>query len=59
MVLDVTAIKNYHEIRSFQTIAMGLDVEKIVFFLPEGSDVCTSSFLSKLVLWEYIILLLI
>ena len=49
MVLDVTAIKNYHEIRSFQTIAMGLDVEKIVFFLPEGSDVCTSSFLSKLV----------
>lgn len=49
MVLDVTAIKDYHNIKSFQTIAMGLDVEKIVFFLPEGSDVCTSNFLSKLV----------
>lgn len=49
MILDVTAIKEYHSIKSFQTIAMGLDVEKIVFFLPEGSDVCTSNFLSKLV----------
>lgn len=49
MVLDVTAIKDYHSVKSFQTIAMGLDVEKIVFFLPEGSDVCTSNFLSKLV----------
>ncbi len=49
MILDVTAIKNFHDVKSFQTIAMGLDVEKIVFFLPEGSDVCTSSFLSKLV----------
>ena len=56
MILDVTAIKNFHDVKSFQTIAMGLDVEKIVFFLPEGSDVCTSSFLSKLV---SIILLLI
>ena len=49
MILDVTAIKDFHNIKSFQTIAMGLDVEKIVFFLPEGTDVCTSSFLSKLV----------
>lgn len=49
MILDVTAIKEFHNIKSFQTIAMGLDVEKIVFFLPEGTDVCTSSFLSKLV----------
>lgn len=49
MILDVTAIRDYHNIKSFQTIAMGLDVEKIVFFLPEGSTVCTSNFLSKLV----------
>lgn len=49
MILDVTAIKDYHSVKSFQTIAMGLDVEKIVFFLPEGSDICTSNFLSKLV----------
>lgn len=49
MILDVTAVKDFHNPKSFQTIAMGLDVEKIIFFLPEGSDVCTSNFLSKLV----------
>ena len=49
MILDVTAINDYHSVKNFQTIAMGLDAEKIVFFLPEGSDVCTSNFLSKLV----------
>lgn len=49
MILDVTAIKDFHNVKNFQTIAMGLDVEKIVFFLPEGTDVCTSNFLSKLV----------
>ena len=49
MVLDVTAIKNYEDIRSYQTLAMGLDVEKIIFFLPENSNLCTSNFLSKLI----------
>lgn len=49
MILDVTAIRDFHNIKNFQTIAMGLDVEKIIFFLPEGTDVCTSNFLSKLV----------
>lgn len=49
MILDVTALKNFHNIKTFQTLAMGLDVEKIVFFLPEGSDVCTPSFLSRLI----------
>ena len=49
MVLDVTAIKDFHNIKNFQVLAIGLDVEKIVFFLPEGTDVCTSNFLSKLV----------
>lgn len=49
MILDVTAIKGYNDIKNYQTLAMGLDVEKIIFFLPEGSQVCTSNFLSKLV----------
>ena len=49
MILDVTALKNFHNLKTFQTLAMGLDVEKIVFFLPEGSDVCTPSFLSRLI----------
>lgn len=49
MILDVTAIRDFRNIKNYQIIAMGLDVEKIIFFLPEGTEVCTSNFLSKLV----------
>lgn len=49
MILDVTAIKNYESINSYQTLANGLDVEKIIFYLPEGSNLCTSNFLANLV----------
>lgn len=49
MILDVTAIKNYNDIRSYQTIATGLEAEKIIFYLPEGSELCTSNFLANLV----------
>lgn len=49
MILDVSAIKNFRDVESFQVIANGLDAEKIIFFLPEGSDICTTSFLGKLV----------
>lgn len=49
MILDVTAIRDFKNIKNYQTIAMGLDVEKIIFVLPEGTEVCTSNFLSKLV----------
>ncbi len=49
MILDVTAIKNYEDVQSFQTIATGLDAEKIIFLLPEGSRICTSNFLSKII----------
>lgn len=49
MILDVTAVKNYKNIDSYKTIASGLDVDKIIFFLPKGSEVCTSNFLSNLV----------
>lgn len=49
MILDVTAIRNCNNIETYQIIAKGLDVEKIVFYLPEGSELCTSSFLGSLV----------
>lgn len=49
MILDVTAIRNYDNITTYQIIAKGLDVEKIVFYLPEGSQLCTSNFLGNLV----------
>lgn len=49
MILDVSAIKNYENISSFQVLVNGIDADKIIFFLPEGSSVCTASFLSQLV----------
>lgn len=49
MILDVSALKNFYDIDSYKEIANGLDVDKIIFFLPEGSRVCTSNFLSNLV----------
>ena len=49
MVLDVTAIKDFENIANFEILSKGLELDKIVFFLPEGSIVCTANFLSKLV----------
>lgn len=49
MVLDVTAIKDYTNISNYQMLATGLDSDKIIYFLPENSRVCTASFLSTLV----------
>ena len=49
MILDVTAIKNYQNIESYKKIVAGLDVDKIIFFLPKGTQVCTSNFISNLV----------
>lgn len=49
MVLDVTSIKNYNNILEYKTLADGLDPDKIIFFIPEGSSLCTPNFLAKLV----------
>lgn len=49
MVLDVTAIKNYNNILEYKTLADGLDADKIIFYIPEGSSLCTPTFLAKLV----------
>lgn len=49
MIIDVTALKNYTNIHTFRALSEGLDPDKIVFFIPEGSSLCTTKFLSKLV----------
>ena len=37
------------EIATYEELSKGLDVEKIIFLLPEGSSLCTSNFLSHLI----------
>lgn len=49
LILDVTALKNQEDIRSYEVIAQGLDVDKVIFLMPEGSKLCTASFLSRLI----------
>ena len=34
MILDLTALKNYQDVRNLQKLSMSLDVEKIIILLP-------------------------
>ena len=49
MILDVTAIKDFDSIDTYTTLVRGLGAEKIIFLLPQGSVLCTPSFLCKLI----------
>jgi len=49
MILDITALDGNNDIRNFQALAEGLDTDKLILYLPEGSDFCKSNFLSNLI----------
>lgn len=49
MVLDVTGLKDYLNISNIQKLAMNLNVNKIIFFLPNIPEVSSATYLSKLV----------
>ena len=49
MILDLTAIKDYKDVRNLQKFAMSLDVEKMIVLLPDTTECLTPTFLSKLI----------
>lgn len=49
MILDLTAINNYKDIRNLQKFAMSLDIEKIIVLLPDTPECLAPRFLSKLI----------
>lgn len=49
MILDVTALIDADQLGTYEILAKGLDPSKIIFLLPEGSNLCTPSFLSRLI----------
>lgn len=49
MILDVTAIKNYHDIVNYQKLSIALPVDKIILLLPNDNSVNNPSFISKLI----------
>ena len=49
MILDLTAIKDYKDIRNLQKFALSLDVEKIIILLPDTPECLAPAFLSKII----------
>jgi len=50
MILDLTALKDYKDLRNLQKISIALAVEKIIIILPLSDPECnTPQFLSKLI----------
>ena len=53
MILDVTALKDYTSIITYQKLSIGLPVDKLILLLPSQSDVSGNNFLSKLISMGY------
>ena len=49
MILDVTALKQYDDYKTYHVLTQGLDAEKLILWLPEGSNLCTPNFLARLI----------
>lgn len=49
MIIDITAIKNYQDIRNIQKLSISFDMNKIIMLLDPKSDMATPEFLSKLI----------
>ncbi len=49
LILDVTALKGYDMPLTYKTVVDGLNPDKVIFYFKEGSDLCTSGFLSRLI----------
>ncbi len=49
MILDLTALKDYKDVRNLQKLSMSLDVEKIIVLLPDTPECLAPRFLSRLI----------
>ena len=49
IIIDITSLNNNKDINTFKSLSEGLDTEKLILFLPEKTDFCTTDFLSKLI----------
>lgn len=49
MILDITAIKNYKDIRVLQKLSISLNMEKVILLLDESEESSSASYLSKLI----------
>lgn len=49
MILDITAIKNYRDIKTLQKLSIALDMDKIILLLDDSAESTSSEYLSKLI----------
>ena len=49
MILDISAIKNYSDLKNIQKIAANMDMNKIILLLDDTPQAMSSLFLSKLI----------
>ena len=49
MILDVTALKDYKDIKTYQKLSISLDMDKIILLLDDSPEVSSSEFLSSLI----------
>lgn len=53
MVIDVTALKDYTNILTYQKLSIGLPVDKIILLIPSDTIVASNTFLSQLISMGY------
>ena len=49
MILDITALKDYKDIRTVQKLSLSLDMNKVILVLDENSNTISPEFMSKLI----------
>lgn len=49
MILDITAIRNYKDIRNLQKLSISLDMDKIILLLDDSAESSSPAYLSKLI----------
>lgn len=49
MILDITAIKDYRDIKNLQKLSISLDMDKVILLLDDSSEGTSNDYLSKLI----------
>lgn len=49
MILDITSLKNYRDIKTLQKLSISLDMDKLILVLDDSEEMSGSSFLSRLI----------
>lgn len=49
MILDITALKDYRDIKNLQKLSISLDMEKIILLLDDSEESSSPDYLSKLI----------